>query len=86
MDVTIIYLSCGKRYTAVLSIAVMGALIMLMTSCASFRKSETPDLTPFTDQTVAMAGDVYFSVAGVRTVYIREYLDRPEVRKLVLMG
>jgi len=86
VDVTIIYLSCGKRYTAVLSIAVMGALIMLMTSCASFRKSETPDLTPFTDQTVAMAGDVYFSVAGVRTVYIPEYFDRPEVRKVALMG
>jgi hypothetical protein len=63
-----------------------GFVFTLFTGCASFRKSETPDLQPFTDQTVAMAGDIYFSMSGVPTVYIRTYYDRPEVERLAVLG
>ena len=64
-------------------------LSLLLSSCESFgkfRKSESPDLTPFVDQTVAMAGDIYFSMAGIRTVYIGEYFDEPEVQELTGYG
>jgi hypothetical protein len=57
-----------------------------VTSCASFKKSQTPDLKPFTDQTVAMAGDIYFSMSGISTAYIREDLQLPEVERVSELG
>jgi hypothetical protein len=64
---------------------VFAAVILLatFTSCSLFRAKTEPDLQPFAEQTITMAGKVNQGFAEVRSVYIRrEASDIQEVEEL----
>ena len=61
-------------------------LVVSMTSCALFKGKTEPDLAPFAEQTIIMAGNVNHGFAEIRTLYLREEAARsPEVEELRTM-
>ena len=57
-----------------------------MTGCALFKGKTEPNLAPFAEQTVTMAGKVNQGFAEIRSVYIRrEASQSPEVEELKVM-
>jgi hypothetical protein len=58
-------------------------LVVSMTSCALFKGKTEPDLAPFAEQTIIMAGNVNHGFADIRTIYLREEAARsPEAQEL----
>ena len=66
--------------------ALLSALLVSGCSGKTVRKTTVPDMSPFAEQTVAMAGDIYFSFSNVRAVSLRTNVKGPELDKLRLMG
>jgi predicted CopG family antitoxin len=66
--------------------ALLSALLVSGCSGKTIRKTTVPDMSPFAEQTVLMAGDIYFSFSNVRAVSIRTNVKGPELDKLKLMG
>jgi PBP1b-binding outer membrane lipoprotein LpoB len=70
-----------------LTVAVLlSALLVSGCSGKTWKKTTVPDMSPFSEQTVAMAGDIYFSFSNVRAVSLRSNIKGPEIDKLRQMG
>ena len=65
-------------------VVAFGIILMVsMTSCALFKGKTEPDLAPFAEQTIIMAGNVNHGFAEIRTIYLREEAARsPEAEEL----
>jgi hypothetical protein len=73
------------RYVIIRIILIAAAMMaaVLMGGCSLFRAKTEPNLTPFAEQTVTMAGKVNQGFASVRSIYIRsEASQSPEVEEL----
>jgi hypothetical protein len=69
-----------QRCTALLLLVL---LIVVAAGCSSFKKKTEANLTPFAEQTIAMAGGVNYGFMSIRPVYIRQYIPQtPEVIEL----
>jgi hypothetical protein len=62
----------------ILITAIFLVLLLSLTSCALFRGKTEPDLQPFAEQTITMAGKVNHGFAEIRSVYIRQEASQIE--------
>ena len=70
-----------------LTVAVLlSALLVSGCSGKTWKKTTVPDMSPFSEQTVAMAGDIYFSFSNVRAVSLRANVKGPELDNLKRLG
>ena len=78
----------GTRDEMMRTIIIFTVVITLfsLTSCSLFRAKTEPDIAPFAEQTITMAGEVNQGFANIRAVYIRkEASQAPEVEELKMM-
>ncbi len=68
-------MSRGARYGLVVSIL----LTVFLAGCSSMKKSHRLNLTPFAENTIALAGDIGYGLSEVRPVYLRDYRNLPEI-------
>jgi hypothetical protein len=56
-------------------------LLLCLTGCSTFKKSQRLDLKPFAEYTVNLASDIEFGMTrGAKVHYLMDYRDDPEVK------
>ena len=71
----------SSRWIVFLIILILTAAILLP-GCSQFKSSKRMDLTPFAENMIAMAGDIQYGLAQKEVIYLRNYMDIPEVNNL----
>ena len=59
-------------------IATIISTLISLTSCSLFRAKTEPDIAPFAEQTITMAGEVNRGFAEIRAVYIRREASKSQ--------
>ena len=67
-----------KRWSVLLVILIISAGILLP-GCASFKSHQKMDLTPFAENMIEMAADIQYGLAQEKVVYLRKYMDLPNL-------
>jgi len=57
------------------------ALLLMLTGCGTFKKSQRLDLKPFAEYTVNLASDIEFGMtSGAKVHYLMDYRDDPVIK------
>lgn len=51
----------------------------ILTGCSSFKKTTRLDMGRFAEDMIAVAGEIQYSLGQKKAIYIRDYLDTPEL-------
>ncbi len=72
---------CFSRWSALLLVLII-TVALLLPGCANFRSHKRIDLTPFAENMIEMAADIQYGLAQENVVYLRNYMNIPEIREL----
>jgi len=62
---------------------LVALVVVLLPGCASFKASRKVDLTPFAQHLIAMSEDIQYGLSDEKAIWLRRYMDEPEVAVLV---
>lgn len=71
----------GKRFIAVLLIAVLVAV--LLPGCSVFKARTRPNLTPFAEHIIAMSEDIEYGFSEEPAIWLNKYADYPDIAPLL---
>jgi hypothetical protein len=69
---------CPARFP----ILLFAAIAVLLSGCSSFRSSKSLDMGRFAEDMIAVAGEIQYSLGQHQAVYLRDYMDTPEIAPL----
>ncbi len=72
----------AKRRSLIACLLILSALAAILSSlagCSSFRSKKRLDLAPFAEEMIAVAGDIQFGLGQTRAIYLRDYVNGPEI-------
>lgn len=66
-------------------LCLVGILIITsLSGCSSFRSKKRLDMGGFAEDMIAVAGEIQYSLGQQRAVYLRDYIDAPELASMKL--
>jgi len=72
----------GAGIPCLIAIILITATVTLLPGCSQFKSSRRMNLNPFAENMIALAGDIQYGLAQKEVVYLRNFMDIPEVDNL----